>query len=60
VNKVMDFLSGKKTYIVVAVAILFNTLVQLGYLQVEHVEYVNLVLGALGLATLRAGISKTQ
>jgi hypothetical protein len=56
----MDFLSGKKTYIVVAVAILFNTLVQLGYLQVEHVEYVNLVLGALGLATLRAGISKTQ
>ena len=57
-NKVLNFLDGKKTYIVVIVAIAFNTAVQLGYLQPDHIEYVNIVLGALGLAALRAGVNK--
>ena len=59
-GKIKSFLEGKKTYIVVVVAIVFNTLVQLGYLQAEHVEYVNILLGAVGFATLRAGIHKAQ
>jgi len=54
-EKVKNFLAGKKTYIVVTVAIVFNTLVQLGYVQASDVQYVNIVLSALGLAALRAG-----
>jgi hypothetical protein len=57
-KKLQTLLEGKKTYIVVIVAIIFNTLVQLGYIDYGYVEYVNIVLGALGLGTLRAGISK--
>lgn len=51
-------LQGKKTYIVIVVAIVFNTLVQLGYVDYSYVEYVNIVLAALGLGALRAGVSK--
>jgi hypothetical protein len=58
-NKVIGFLQGKKTYIVIIVAIVFNTLVQLGYLQPNNVEYVNIILAALGLGALRAGVSKS-
>lgn len=57
-NKVLNFLAGKKTYIVIVVAVVFNTLVQLGYLQPNHVEYVNMILVALGFAALRAGANK--
>lgn len=57
-KKVIEFLNGKKTYIVVVVAVVFNTLVQLGYLQASHIEYVNIVLAALGMAALRAGANK--
>jgi len=59
-NKVKNFLHGKKTYIVVIVAIIFNTLVQLGYLQPSNVEYVNIILAALGLGALRDGIKKAE
>lgn len=58
-KKIKALLEGKKTYIVVIVAILFNTLVQLGYIDPSYVEYVNIILAALGLGTLRAGISKS-
>lgn len=58
-KKLLGFLDGKKTYIVVAVAILFNTAVQLGYVQASDVQYVNMVLAALGLAALRAGVNKS-
>lgn len=56
-NKLTNFLQGKKTYIVVIVAVVFNTLLQLGYIDVSYAQYVNIVLGALGLGTLRLGIS---
>ena len=56
-NKVQEFLQGKKTYIVVIVAIVFNTLVQYGVLDPSYTQYVNIVLSALGLGTLRAGIA---
>ena len=57
-NKLLGFLQGKKTYIIIIVAIVFNTLVQLGYVDASYVEYVNIVLAALGLGALRAGVSK--
>ena len=57
-KKITNFLQGKKTYIVVIVAIVFNTLVQYGVVDPSYTEFVNIVLGALGLGTLRAGINK--
>ena len=57
-NKIQGFLQGKKTYIIVIVAIVFNTLVQYGVLDPSYTQYVNIVLSALGLGTLRAGINK--
>lgn len=59
-NKLKSLLEGKKTYIVVIVAIVFNTLVQLGYLDANYVQYVNIVLAALGLGALRAGVTKSE
>jgi hypothetical protein len=57
-KKLQTLLEGKKTYIVIVVAIVFNSLVQLGYIDYSYVEYVNIVLAALGLGALRAGVSK--
>jgi capsular polysaccharide biosynthesis protein len=57
-KKITNFLQGKKTYIVVIVAIVFNTLVQYGVIDPSYTQYVNIVLSALGLGTLRAGINK--
>lgn len=57
-NKITNFLQGKKTYIIVIVAIVFNTLVQYGVIDPSYTQYVNIVLSALGLGTLRAGINK--
>jgi len=57
-SKVQTFLQGKKTYIIVIVAIVFNTLVQYGVVDASYTQYVNIVLSALGLGTLRAGINK--
>jgi hypothetical protein len=57
-KKLQTLLEGKKTYIVVIVAIVFNTLVQYGVVDASYQQFVNIVLSALGLGTLRAGISK--
>jgi len=59
-NKLKSLLEGKKTYIVVIVAIIFNTLVQLGYVDASYVQYVNIILAALGLGALRAGVTKSE
>ena len=56
-KKVQGFLQGKKTYIIVIVAIVFNTLVQYGVIDPSYTQYVNIVLSALGLGTLRAGVA---
>ena len=57
-NKIQGFLQGKKTYGIVIVAIVFNTLVQYGVVDPSYTQYVNIILSALGLGTLRAGINK--
>jgi len=59
-EKIKSLLQGKKTYIVVIVAIVFNSLVQLGYIDYSYVEYVNIVLAALGLGALRAGVNASE
>ena len=51
-------LKGKKTYLVVAVSIIFNGLVSLGYIDESMRESVNSILGFVGLGTLRAGVAK--
>ena len=58
-KKILNTLQGKKTYIVVIVAIIFNTLAQYGYVDPSYTQYVNIILSALGLGALRAGISKS-
>ena len=57
-RNISNSLKGRRTYIVVIVAIIFNTLVQYGYVDPSYAQYVNIVLSALGLGALRAGISK--
>ena len=48
---------GWKTYIVVAIAVIFNGCVSLGYLDELLRPTVNAVLGFLGLGALRAGVA---
>jgi len=50
-------LKGWKTYIVVALAVIFNGCVSLGYLDESLRPTVNTVLGFLGLGALRAGVA---
>ena len=57
-KNILKELQGKKTYIVVIVAIIFNTLVQYGYVDPSYAQYVNIILSALGLGALRASINK--
>lgn len=54
-SKIKEFLSGKKTYIVVAGVILTAVL---NYYGVTVPEWAWAALGALGLGALRAGVSK--
>ena len=54
----LDFLKGKKTYIVIVVAVIFNGLVAMGYVPAESLGLVNTVLGFLGLGAIRAGVAK--
>ncbi len=52
----LDFLNGKKTYIVAFVAAGLAAAQALGY---PIPEYVYVILGALGLITTRAAITKS-
>lgn len=56
--KVLDFLAGKKTYIVAIVLAVLNLAVAMGWISPEHLEQINLILVALGIGALRSGISK--
>ena len=49
-------LKGWKTYIVVAVAVIFNGLVSMGYADEGLRPTINAILGFLGLGALRAGV----
>ena len=57
-QKLLNFLDGKKTYIVAFLAAVLNFAVAVGWLSVEDLQQINVVLGALGLASLRAGVNK--
>ena len=54
----LDFLKGKKTYIVMIVGVIVNGAVVMGLVPVEYLALINTVLGFLGLGAIRAGISK--
>lgn len=54
----LDFLSGKKTYIVAFVIAALNVAVALGWITPDHLAQINAVLVALGLGALRAGVAK--
>lgn len=54
----MDFLKGKKTYLVALVGIIINGLWGMGYLTAEWLPVANTILVFLGLGALRAGVNK--
>ena len=56
--KFIDFLSGKKTYIVAFVLATLNLAVAFGWISPENLEQINLILVALGLGAIRAGVNK--
>lgn len=51
-------LDGKKTYIIAVVTAVLNLAVAFGWLSVDNLTQINVVLGALGLGALRSGVSK--
>lgn len=55
----MDFLKGKKTYIIAIVAGVVVTMGMLGFIDENTQKALLGFLGAGGLATLRAGVSST-
>jgi hypothetical protein len=56
-NKIMEFIDGKKTYIV---ATLVGVAAVLQYLQIDIPTYVWTVLGALGLGAVRSALKKEE
>ena len=50
-------LKGWKTYIVVALGIIINGCIAMGYLEASMLPLINTILGFLGLAAIRAGIA---
>lgn len=58
--KVLNALSGKKTYLVAVVLALFNLAVAYGWIDPAHQEQINAVLVALGLGALRSGVAKAE
>lgn len=57
-NKSLAFLEGKKTYIVAVVLAVLNLAVAFGWITPDHLNQINVVLAALGLSALRAGVEK--
>jgi len=56
--KLIDFLAGKKTYIIAIVLAVLNLAVAMNWLTVDQLNQVNAILVALGLGALRAGVNK--
>lgn len=52
----MEALKGWKTYLVMAIGVIFNGLVATGYLDESLRPTVNTILGFLGLGALRAAV----
>ena len=55
---IINWLSGKKTYIIAVVGAVLNLAVAFGWITPENLTEINAVLVALGLGTLRAGVAK--
>jgi len=58
---IMEWLNGKKTYIVVIVGAIVDVLITLGYIPADGqvVQIINVVFLALFGAALRAGVAKS-
>ena len=58
----LEWLEGKKTYIVIALTALFNLGVTLGWWVEDNniVVFINTILGAFGFGFLRAGVTKSK
>jgi heme/copper-type cytochrome/quinol oxidase subunit 4 len=54
----LNFLSGKKTYIIAFVLAVVNFAVAVNWISPDNLEQINAVLVALGIGAVRAGISK--
>ena len=59
-QKILNILDGKKTYIVAVVIAVLNLAVAFGWISPEYMVQINLILGALGISTIRAAINKVQ
>ena len=57
-EKILEALWGKKTYIVAVVIAVLNLAVAFGWVSPAQLEQINYVLVALGLGALRAGVNK--
>lgn len=55
-KRVIEFLKGKKTYIVAVIIAVVNLAVAFGYVSPEHLTQINIVLGVLGLGAIRDAI----
>lgn len=57
--KILKALNGRRTYIVAVVIAVLNLCVAFGWISPENLAQINMVLGALGLGALRAGIARS-
>jgi hypothetical protein len=53
-----QLLDGKKTYIVAVIVAVLNLLAAFGIISPDQITSINIILGALGLSALRAGVTK--
>ena len=56
-NKIIAFLKGKKTYLVIIVGIIINGLYAMGYIPQQYIPAIDATLGLLGLGALRLGMA---
>jgi hypothetical protein len=54
------FLEGYKTYIIAIVTAVLNLAVAAGWVSIDHLNQVNVVLVALGGAALRSGVKRVE
>lgn len=55
----MNFLKGWKTYLLMAIGVIYNGLVGMGIITDSYREVVNSILAFLGLGTLRHAVTTT-
>ena len=57
-NKIMELLDGKKSYITFAIAFIIGGLSAVGIVDAEFAAKIDMILIPLGLGFVRAGIAK--